>query len=132
MEASSDMQTTTDRGGIMAQAACSFSLILTENRIKHAFIGGFAVRTLGHTRATDDVDVLVDVNNPAARGSLLHLVIAKDRRFSIIQLGKLIFTATDSPNEPIPVEVLMAGYLGLPPVLLIHQREDGKLSYPLL
>ena len=90
------------------QAAQTLSDILSEHRIAHAFIGGFAVNVLGHNRVTTDVDVEIDVSDAAElRGRILQLLIKPDTRISQENL-KLFFTPTDHPELRVPIETLPA------------------------
>lgn len=42
-------------------AAVELSEALTKMALRHAFIGGFALATLGSTRRTTDIDIMVDI-----------------------------------------------------------------------
>src|SRR5258708_40237605 len=95
-------------------AAGTFSSILTENGINHAFIGGFALQTYGHSRSTKDIDVVIDVKDVEARVRVVQLVIDQDQRFSINKFRKLVFTPVDPPTPPVEVPVFPVRSLGLP------------------
>ena len=106
-------------------AARAMSTILTAHHVQHAYIGGFAVATLGHTRSTEDIDVEVKMNDgeSLSRESIIRHLVEADSRFST-QGSKLFFTSIESPEFPVPVETLAAGMLGLPPTFdAIHIGE---------
>lgn len=95
-------------------AASVLASILTSHGINHAFIGGFAVRILGHRRETEDIDVELDIlPGPEPRHELVQLLLDADPRFSVVNL-KLFFTPSDTPDLHIPVETLPIGELNLP------------------
>ncbi len=65
-----------DRLEAQTQAAKALSSILAEHGIGHAFIGGFAVNLLGNNRETADIDLEIDIADPAdmrARVTKIHL-----------------------------------------------------------
>jgi hypothetical protein len=115
-------------GLALMQAAEALTSILTAEGVRHAYIGGFALRVLGSSRSTDDVDVEVDVADSTARLSLLQRIIGRDARFSSNPLAKLFFTPSDPPGPPVRVEVLPVGTLGLPPLLPAQCVEISKAS----
>ncbi|KAI5861125.1 hypothetical protein GGS23DRAFT_577127 [Durotheca rogersii] len=110
-------------------AATAMSSILSEHQIAHAFIGGFAVATLGHSRATIDIDVEIDVANISElRGRVRQLLTESDARFSV-QHAKLFFTPapTDHPDSRVTIETLPIGELGLPRRLAVIWPNDGTI-----
>ncbi|GKT92625.1 hypothetical protein Ct61P_10475 [Colletotrichum tofieldiae] len=102
----------------MKQAAALLSKILQENQIEHAFIGGFAVRMLGHERETLDIDVEIGVTNAQEMRSLVTRVLCDaDSRFVVSHL-KLFFVPDGNQEMRVPVETLARGTLNLPGSLL--------------
>jgi hypothetical protein len=92
------------QGEAQKQAAQSLSRILTRDGVDHAFIGGFAVKVLGSTRPTADIDVEVNVTEPCEIIDRIRLLLVQeDRRFSIEHL-KFYFTRDDDQRCRIPVE----------------------------
>lgn len=110
------------------QAAQALSTILLEQNIAHAFIGGFAVNTLGHNRTTDDVDVEIDVANIAELRGLVSQLKDHDARFSLENL-RLFFTPANHPELRVPVETLPIGELGLPRELLVVRCGDSSSKF---
>ncbi|QPC72254.1 hypothetical protein HYE68_003006 [Fusarium pseudograminearum] len=114
----------------MKEAAKAFSRILTENNIEHAFIGGFALQMLGNVRETFDIDVEVGVdNNEELRGRIRQILSAADPRFVVSNL-KLFFVPGGQGSDPVPIETLARGMLGLPRRFSIIRPGDG--SVPIL
>ncbi len=112
----------------LAQAATTLSSILTADGIRHAFIGGFALRTYGSDRATEDVDIEVDVAGPNERLNLVRTLASRDSRFSADALARLFFTPTEPPQQSVRMELLPIGTLGLPQHLQVETVESGKAS----
>ncbi|KAH0495712.1 hypothetical protein TgHK011_009245 [Trichoderma gracile] len=114
-------------------AASAFSAHFTAQQVEHAFIGGFAVQTLGSTRRTEDIDVQIDINlqEPGSREQMVQRLIAADSRFSL-QGTKLFFTPVEAPEHVVPVETLPIGSIGLPPTLDIIRFSDGDAQLPIL
>ncbi|GKT65297.1 hypothetical protein ColTof4_09351 [Colletotrichum tofieldiae] len=114
----------------MKQAAALLSKILQENQIEHAFIGGFAVRMLGHERETLDIDVEIGVTNAQEMRSLVTRVLCDaDSRFVVSHL-KLFFVPDGNQEMRVPVETLARGTLNLPRQLTVVRPGDG--SVPIL
>jgi len=67
------------------QTAMAMSNILSKHEIAHAFIGGFAINLLGHTRETTDVDVEVDI----AEGTLTRSPYCRNNGIIALFLGLL-------------------------------------------
>ncbi|KAI9656987.1 MAG: hypothetical protein M1829_000360 [Trizodia sp. TS-e1964] len=108
-------------------AAIGLSDVLTSINIPHAFIGGFAVRLLGHIRETEDIDVEVDVADLSdLRGRIAEILTERDSRFLVRGLS-LTFTPLDHPEFCIPVETLPIGSLGLPRRLEVIQMEGDSI-----
>ena len=106
-------------------AAAAMSRILQQHSIQHAYIGGYAVTTLGHMRNTLDIDVEVDVENKVeALRTMVQLLIQADGRFSLDN-NKLIFT--NGPHR-VPIETLPVGELGLPRKIETIQAGEGTFS----
>jgi hypothetical protein len=95
------------------EAAAAMSRILQQHGIRHAYIGGYAVNTLGHKRNTADIDVEVDIENKEeARRNMVRFLTEADARFSVDSHNrKLTFT---HGTERVPIETLPVGELGLP------------------
>jgi hypothetical protein len=92
----------------------ALSRILTQNGVDHAFIGGFAVKVLGSTRPTTDIDVEINVTEiREIIDRIRPLLVQEDHRFSVEGL-KLYFTTDDDQRCRVPVETLGIGTLGLP------------------
>ncbi|KAI4153000.1 MAG: hypothetical protein L6R39_001694 [Caloplaca ligustica] len=87
----------------VAAASAAASAILTQEGKPHAVIGGQAVKLLGHSRRTRDVDILVDEPALALRERLVQL----ERRFFIDARNKLVFKASN--NVSTDVELLQGG-----------------------
>lgn len=118
-----------DSEGAQRLAAEVLSRILSDNAIRHAFIGGFALRMLEHDRKTDDIDVEVDIlPGEQPREHLIQLILGADSRFSVKALGKLFFTPLENPDLSVPVETLPVGTLNLPTSLLTVSPGDGALA----
>jgi len=107
-----------DTSGVKAEAAKALSNVLFQHGIGHAFIGGFAVRLLGSTRPTEDIDVEIDASAAELRGRITQLLVESDPRFSVEHL-KLVFTSANPPGSRVLVERLPIGELGLPRVLKV-------------
>ncbi|GJC88632.1 hypothetical protein ColLi_11470 [Colletotrichum liriopes] len=110
----------------MKQAAALLSKILQENQIEHAFIGGFAVRMLGHERETLDIDVEIGVTD---RNLVTRVLCGADSRFVVSHL-KLFFVPDGNWEMRVPVETLARGALNLPRQLTVMRPGDG--SVPIL
>ncbi len=106
------------------QAAQALSNILLEQNIAHAFIGGFAVNTLGQNRSTADVDVEIDIADIAELRGLISQLTDRDVRFSL-ENSKLFFTPVNHPELRVPMETLPIGELGLPRELSVVRRADS-------
>lgn len=103
------------------EAACTLSIILNQNNVGHAYIGGFALNLLGSDRETSDIDVLIDVDCPSLiRTYVTPILCGADSRFAV-ENYKLYF----GPAR-IPVELLTSGMLNLPRRLSIIAT-DGKI-----
>ncbi|KAG9254057.1 uncharacterized protein F5Z01DRAFT_750512 [Emericellopsis atlantica] len=93
------------------KAAAAVTPILEQHGIRHAYIGGYAVNVLGHDRQTDDIDILIDIeNDKPALQNMAQLLLDADTRFSLVTY-KLTFTCG---THRIPIETLPTGELGLP------------------
>ncbi|KAH6605060.1 hypothetical protein Trco_006767 [Trichoderma cornu-damae] len=114
-------------------AARAMSAILAAHHVEHAFIGGFAVQTLGGKRHTEDIDIEIDINDreSASRHQIVQHLITADSRF-FLQGTKLFFTPAEAPEHSIPIETLPIGSLGLPPTLDIIRLGDGDDQIPIL
>ena len=55
----------TNDAELQASAAKALSTILSSLGIRHVFIGGFALQVCGSARRTEDIDVLLDVDDPS-------------------------------------------------------------------
>ncbi|EFQ36248.1 hypothetical protein CGRA01v4_14970 [Colletotrichum graminicola] len=114
----------------MKQAAACVSRILGENQIEHAFIGGFALRMLGHERSTIDIDVEIGIDNAQEMRSLVTRVLRDaDSRFVVSHM-KLFFVLVGNGQLRVPVETLARGALNLPRQLPVIC--PGDASVPIL
>ncbi|KAK1597936.1 uncharacterized protein LY79DRAFT_576274 [Colletotrichum navitas] len=117
----------TQSGDTLKQAAACLSRILGENGIEHAFIGGFALRMLGHDRDTEDIDVEIGVTDPQEMRSLVTRVLCDaDSRFVTSNL-KLFFVPDGNWELRLPVETLALGALNLPRQLPVIRPGDGSV-----
>jgi hypothetical protein len=110
----------------MKLAAVAVSGTLTDNGIRHAFIGGFALQMLGHERDTLDIDVYVDIENPDEMRRQVSMVLCHaDPRFAVLEL-KLFFLPEMDWDLRIPIETLPRGLLGLPRTMSTMHVCDGE------
>ena len=107
----------------MKVAAEALSKILTENDIKFALIGGFAVYLLGGGRSTLDIDVYVDMDINNIRERFKDIVCTADSRFDVD--GLKVFFAPGEGKERIPIETLALGSLGLPRTISVFYPDNG-------
>ncbi len=84
---------------------------------------------LEHYRATQDVDILIEFQGSIAeyRNNLWNLLTEADARFSARGL-KLFFSSSEGPEEPVCIETLPAGELGLPRRLNFVQLRATHVS----
>ncbi|KAF4124183.1 hypothetical protein GMORB2_5899 [Geosmithia morbida] len=109
-------------------AARILTKLLTDNGINHAFLGGFALRTLEHNRKTDNIDIEVDVlAGEQPRHNLIQLILVSDSRFSVDSLGRLFFTPSGAPELHVLVETLPVGSLNLPKNLATISPGEGPV-----
>ncbi|CAG7557845.1 unnamed protein product [Fusarium equiseti] len=109
----------------MKVAAQALSKILTENDIKFAFIGGFAVYLLGGRRSTLDIDVFIDMDINTIRDRFKHMVCTADPRFVVD--GLKVFFVPGEGKERIPIETLALGSLGLPRKISVFCPDGGTI-----
>ncbi|KAJ4024639.1 hypothetical protein NW752_003204 [Fusarium irregulare] len=109
----------------MKVAAEALSKILTENDIKFALIGGFAVYLLGGGRSTLDIDVYVDMDINNIRERFKDIVCTADSRFDVD--GLKVFFAPGEGKERIPIETLALGSLGLPRTISVFYPDNGTI-----
>jgi hypothetical protein len=95
------------------KAAATMSRISEQYGIKHAYIGGHAMTTLGH-----DVD-----NRAPALRNMVQLLIQEDSKFSV-ENNKLVFTYE---THRVPIETLPVGELGLRAAS--RRYKPGKVGY---
>ena len=106
------------------EAAHALSRLLTQQGILHAFIGGFAIRLLGATRPTEDIDAIIDVGDTQEIVDQIRPLLQKqDARFSVEGL-KLYFTSEANQQVRVNVEILATGTLGLPPHITAFSPEN--------
>ena len=93
--------------------------------ILHTFIGGFAIRLLGATRPTEDIDAMIDVGDPREIVDRIRpLLQEQDSHFSVEGL-KLYFTSKAYQQVRITVETVPVGAIGLPPHITTFSPENG-------
>jgi hypothetical protein len=107
------------------EAANTLSRILTQQRILHAFIGGFGIRLLGSVRPTDDIDAMIDVGDSREIVNRIRpLLQEQDSRFSIEGFS-LYFTSEVHQDVRVKVETVPVGTPNLPPRIIALLRETG-------
>jgi hypothetical protein len=66
-------------------AAILFSRVMNEAEIKHGYMGGFACRTLGSTRHTEDVDCCVE-----AKWLTIRSVLQDKKEYVVQMIARII------------------------------------------
>ncbi|KAG6813892.1 hypothetical protein H0H93_013226, partial [Arthromyces matolae] len=104
-------------------AAQTLSVHLTQLQYNHSFVGGLALAILGSPRATEDVDVLVEVTAPAVK-EMRDKVAARDPQF-LSQVLKFSFLKNgNDPQRRVLIETLRTNNMGLPtvagPSIIVH------------
>ncbi|KAL4254133.1 hypothetical protein AB1N83_012912 [Pleurotus pulmonarius] len=125
------------------EAACILSSALRDLGYHHAYIGGYAMRLLGSSRTTEDIDVLIKSEKMGEMNHIRAKLIEADPRFANMGVFKLYCQLPD-PDAPVPqaearthvlIETLATGNLGLPTApepTLQFSTQDLPIELPVL